>query len=63
MYYGSIAMHFGWPLAESDDLQSLYYVLLTLADVRLPWLNLTSDKEVVLHKLRFAEVEVNRFID
>lgn len=59
MYYGSVAMHFGWPLTESDDLQSLYYVLLTLADVRLPWLDYTSDREVVMHKLRFQEVEVN----
>lgn len=61
MYYGAVAMHFGWPLTESDDLQSLYYVLLTLADVSLPWLNYTSDREVVLHKLRTDEVEVNEF--
>lgn len=60
MYYGAVAMHFGWPLTESDDLQSLYYVLLTLADVRLPWLDYVSDREVVMHKLRLQEVEVNK---
>lgn len=59
MYYGAVAMHFGLPLSESDDLQSFYYVLLTLADVRLPWLDYVSDREVVMHKLRFEEVEVN----
>lgn len=59
MYYGAVAMHFGLPLTESDDLQSLYYVLLTLADVRLPWLGFTSDRDVVMHKLRSQEVEVN----
>lgn len=61
MYYGAVNMHFGWPLSEGDDLESVYYVLLTLANVRLPWLNYTADKEVVLHKLRISEVEVNQF--
>lgn len=62
MYYGATNMHFGWVLSEGDDFESLYYVLLTLAGVRLPWLDYKSDREVVMHKLRTNEVEVNEFI-
>lgn len=60
-HYGSIAAHRHGPFIEADDFESLFYTLLTLADVSLPWLNLTSHNQILEQKLDFQKVEVKSF--
>ncbi|XP_037045820.1 casein kinase I-like [Bradysia coprophila] len=51
-YFMSIAVHMGESPAEYDDLQSLFYTMLVLADVELPWRNLIDRKEIMESKQR-----------
>lgn len=57
-FYASVGQHLGKPPAEYDDLESLHYALLSIADVQLPWLNLTTRPEIGEKKLRTKQVEV-----
>lgn len=43
--------------AEYDDMQSLFYTMLVLADVELPWSKLVSKKQILESKLH-STVEV-----
>lgn len=61
-FYMSIAVHMGQSPAEYDDMQSLFYTMLVLADVELPWRNLSLRREIMEYKQRI-EGEVNQFND
>lgn len=46
-YFMSVAVHMGASPTEYDDLQSLFYTMLVLADVELPWGDLTDRQEMM----------------
>lgn len=51
-FYMSIAVHMGQSPAEYDDMESLFYTMLVLADVELPWIHLILRKHVMEYKQR-----------
>lgn len=59
-WFRSIAVHLGESPAEYDDMESLFYAMLELADVELPWRKLVSKTQILESKQR-ATVEVNQF--
>lgn len=61
-YFRSIALHLGEPPAEYDDMQSLFYSMLLMADVELPWMKLKAENEILEYKQRIADVKVSRRI-
>lgn len=60
-FYMSIAVHMGQSPAEYDDMQSLFYTMLVLADVELPWRHLILRKQIMEYKQRIKG-EVSQLI-
>lgn len=54
----SIAVLLGASPAEYDDMQSLFYAMLQMGDVELPWHRLVSKAQILKSKQR-ATVEVS----
>lgn len=57
--FRSITLHLGETPAEYDDIQSLFYGMLLMADVELPWMKFKTEKEILEYKQRIDDVKVS----